>query len=70
MLLTTACSAPRPHEPLRGHLSTESLVRTEHDDKNPGTPETVPSSASQQAQVKEETYSVIVNNVPAHDLLF
>jgi len=70
MLLTTACSAPRPHEPLRGHLSTESLVRTEHDDKNPGTPETVPSSASQQPQAKEETYSVIVNNVPAHDLLF
>jgi len=70
MLLTTACSAPRPHEPLRGHLSTESLDRADHDNISPDTPKAAPSSASQQSQAKEETYSVIVNNVPAHDLLF
>ncbi|MDR1996293.1 secretin N-terminal domain-containing protein [Azonexus sp.] len=68
-LLLAACVAPTPREPLAGHLRTETT----------GPASTVPIPAPVQQtlalpaprpQVKAETYSVVVNNVPVHDLLF
>lgn len=68
-LLLVACVAPTPREPLAGHLRTETA----------GSASTAPIPAPVQQtlalpaprpQVKAETYSVVVNNVPVHDLLF
>ncbi|MFZ2268560.1 MAG: secretin N-terminal domain-containing protein [Azonexus sp.] len=68
-VLLAACAAPSPREPLRGHLSSESAQviapeippASEALPRSPATPPVAP---------KAETYSVIVNNVPVHDLLF
>ena len=71
LLLLSSCSAPTPREPLRGHLSTETATVAQSSDALAAevpAPASVP--ASPLAAPKAEIYSVIVNNVPAHDLLF
>ncbi|MDR2188866.1 MAG: secretin N-terminal domain-containing protein [Azonexus sp.] len=73
--LLAACSAPVPREPLKGHLGGEAS-------EPPGAapaPVSAPIPAPVQQtlalpaprpQARLETYSVVVNNVPVHDLLF
>ncbi|KAB2928181.1 MAG: pilus (MSHA type) biogenesis protein MshL [Dechloromonas sp.] len=75
-LILAACAAPTPREPLKGHLSTGSEA--------PGSaktaaasPASIPAPVQQtlalpkpRIQPKAETYSVVVNNVQVHDLLF
>jgi general secretion pathway protein D len=73
-LILAACAAPTPREPLKGHLSAEAAAA-------PATPNTstatIPDPVRQtlalpkpRPQAKAETYSVVVNNVQVHDLLF
>lgn len=68
-LLLTACAAPVPREPTKGHLNTENV--------RPGTAGAIPAPVDQtlalpkpRPAAKTETYSVVVNNVDVHDLLF
>ncbi|PKO34240.1 MAG: type II and III secretion system protein [Betaproteobacteria bacterium HGW-Betaproteobacteria-7] len=73
-LTLAACAAPTPREPLKGHLSAEASTA-------PATPNistaSIPAPVRQtlalpkpRPQAKAETYSVVVNNVQVHDLLF
>lgn len=69
LLLLTACAAPTPREPLKGHLTSESSV--------PAASGNIPAPVQQTLALpkprttrKAETYSVVVNNVPVRDLLF
>ena len=68
-LLLTACAAPTPREPLKGHLNTESAP--------PVATGNIPAPVQQTLALpkprptrRSETYSVVVNNVPVADLLF
>lgn len=68
-LLLAGCSAPSPREPLKGHINTEIAP--------PAPAGNIPAPVQQtlalpkpRATPKVETYSVVVNNVPVHDLLF
>jgi MSHA type pilus biogenesis protein MshL len=67
-LLLAACASPTLKEPSHGHLRTESVAIT---------PGTIPPPVQQTRSLprpkplaKTETYSVVVNKVPVHDLLF
>ena len=67
-LLMAACAAPTLKEPSRGHLRNESVAAT---------PGAIPPPVQQsialpkpRALPKAETYSVVVNKVKVHDLLF
>ena len=67
--LLGACAAPSPREPLKGHISAETI--------QPATVGEIPAPVQQslalpkpQAKAKAETYSVVVNNVQVRDLLF
>ena len=74
-LILAACAAPTPREPLKGHLNTEVAVPAA---ASPNTSSAaIPAPVRQtlalpkpRPQVKAETYSVVVNNVQVHDLLF
>ena len=74
-LILAACAAPTPREPLKGHLNTEVAVPAA---ASPNTSSAaIPAPIRQtlalpkpRPQVKAETYSVVVNNVQVHDLLF
>jgi general secretion pathway protein D len=68
-LLLTACAAPTPREPLRGHLDASLAA--------PAIAGNIPAPVLQTLSLphipvppKAETYSVIVNNVAVSDLLF
>ncbi len=68
-LMLAACAAPTPREPFKGHLGGETA--------GPTAAAPIPSPVQQtlalpppRPQAKAETYSVVVNNVPVHDLLF
>ncbi|MCL2345962.1 MAG: secretin N-terminal domain-containing protein [Desulfobulbus sp.] len=70
-LLLAACTAPTPREPLAGHLRGETAAASTV------TPAPIPAPVQQtlalpapRPQAKAETFSVVVNNVPVHDLLF
>lgn len=67
-LFLAACASPTIKAPAAGHLSAESVASTA------GTiPQPVRQAVSlprPKAADKTETYSVVVNNVKAHDLLF
>jgi general secretion pathway protein D len=67
-LLLAACASPTIKPPSAGHLRAESV------DATPGViPQTVQQSVAlpkPKAVIKTETYSVVVNNVKVHDLLF
>ncbi len=67
-LLFAACAAPTIKTPSSAHLSSESVATVAG---------AIPSPVQQnialpkpRATGKTETYSVVVNNVPVHDLLF
>ncbi|MGE5470210.1 MAG: secretin N-terminal domain-containing protein [Bacteroidota bacterium] len=69
-LALAACSAPVPRQPLRGHLNAASLPTiTVPGEIPPPVMQTLPRPGTHAAG-KAETYSVVVNNVPVHDLLF
>ncbi|HEX6735624.1 MAG TPA: secretin N-terminal domain-containing protein [Azonexus sp.] len=68
-LLLAACAAPTPREPLKGHLAADTT--------RPAAGAAIPAPVQQtlalpkpRPQAKAETYSVVVNNVQVHDLLF
>jgi len=66
-ILLAACAAPSPREPLRGHLSSETTAAATQVEAPASE---VPMTAAAPKSEKAETYSVIVNNVAVHDLLF
>ena len=68
-LWLTACSAPTPREPLRGHLSSEN-IQSVPTGSIPLPVEKALVPAKPRAAPKVETYSVVVNNVPVRELLF
>jgi general secretion pathway protein D len=75
-LILAACAAPTPREPLKGHLSNEGATAPATATNN-GTAAAIPAPVRQtlalpkpRPQAKAETYSVVVNNVQVHDLLF
>ena len=64
-IVLSACSAPVPQEPLRGHLNADNVPSSHVKSvPDPVLPQTAPPPAAPQ------TYSVIVNNVQVRDLLF
>jgi len=65
-LLLAACAAPSPPQPLRGHLNDESAAIA----RPAPPPEGEQGRPTNSTPSRGDTYSVIVNNVPAHDLLF
>jgi len=68
-LLLAACAAPTPREPLKGHLGGEP-PRALASSAIPA-PVQQPLALPKPRQTpKAETYSVVVNNVQVHDLLF
>ncbi len=68
-LLLSACAAPTPREPPRGHLNAESTESAAAADIPPPVQQTL-ALPKPRAAKKAETYSVVVNNVPVRDLLF
>lgn len=69
LTLLAACSAPSPRAPLRGHLSADTTTQAETR-KEAGTIKPERSQEKARKPAKAETYSVVVNNIPVHDLLF
>lgn len=69
-ILLTACAAPAPHAPLQGHLSSESAQIPQASGKMDAKDANTAVAPGPPIPDKTETYSVIVNNVPVHDLLF
>jgi len=65
-----ACTAPSPHEPLKGHLNTDTQVPVANTGSIPPPVQQTLALPKPQATRKAETYSVVVNNVPVRDLLF
>jgi len=68
ILALTACSAPVPRDAGKGHLTAEA-DRPRTADIPPPVQNTLNLPKPRPA-AKAETYSVVVNNVAAHDLLF
>lgn len=67
-LLVAACTSPTIKDPSSAHIRAESIPPANASIPQPVTQNfTAPAP---RAQPKAETYSVIVNNVKAHDLLF
>lgn len=71
-MLLTSCAAPVPRAPLEGHIRAESLPVKLPDEIPPVVQHALPHLDSTEASRagKTETYSVVVNHVPARDLLF
>lgn len=69
-LMLIACSSPAPHVQPKGHLNAElaAPTRVQAQPYQPAAP--APSAESREDFPSAETYSVIVNNVAVHDLLF
>ena len=68
-LLLAACSAPSPREPLKGHISGETIQPVPLGDIPAPVQQTL-ALPKPRAMPKAETYSVVVNNVQVRDLLF
>jgi MSHA type pilus biogenesis protein MshL len=75
-LMLAACAAPTPREPFKGHLSSDTAA-TQAATPDAKAPAAIPAPVQQtlalpkpRAVPKAETYSVVVNNVQVHDLLF
>ena len=73
-LILAACAAPTPREPLKGHLSSDTAPTTQ---QAPAANASIPAPVQQplalpkpRALPKAETFSVVVNSVQVHDLLF
>lgn len=69
-LSLSACTAPSPREPLKGHLNTETQAPVANTGSIPAPVQQTLALPKPQATRKAETYSVVVNNVPVRDLLF
>lgn len=67
-LLLAACAAPTIKEPSNSHLRAESLQAVPGTIPQPVQPDITPPKP--RAGARTETYSVVVNNVRAPDLLF
>ena len=67
-LLLAACAAPTLKEPSNSHLRAESLQAVPGTIPQPVQPDITPPKP--RAGARTETYSVVVNNVRAPDLLF
>lgn len=69
-LSIAACSATSPREPLKNHITSEiAAARISSADIPPPVQQTM-ALPKPRSGVKAETYSVVVNNVQVHDLLF
>jgi len=68
-LLLAACAAPSQHEPLKAHLGSETTQSAAVGSIPLPVQQTLALPAPH-ATPKAETYSVVVNNVQVHDLLF
>ncbi len=68
-IILSACAAPTPREPLKGHLNTETTLPTASGSIPAPVQQTL-ALPKPRATRKAETYSVVVNNVPVRDLLF
>jgi len=68
-LALAACQAPTPQQPLAGHLSSETSAPQARGDIPAPVQQTLAVPKPRTAP-KTETYSVVVNNVQAKDLLF
>jgi general secretion pathway protein D len=73
-LMLAACAAPTPREPLKGHLNSAAPPATQ---PAPTASAAIPAPVQQplalpkpRALPKAETFSVVVNSVQVHDLLF
>ena len=69
-LSLSACTAPSPREPLKGHLNTDTQAPVANTGSIPAPVQQTLALPKPQATRKAETYSVVVNNVPVRDLLF
>lgn len=69
-LSLSACTAPSPREPLKGHLNTDTQAPVTNTGSIPAPVQQTLALPKPQATRKAETYSVVVNNVPVRDLLF
>lgn len=71
-LAIPACTTHTPRTPLQGHLNTAHMPVAREQSERPQQPPltTPPVSNAEKAATKPETYSVVVNNVAVHDLLF
>lgn len=67
-LLLAACASPTIKEPSSGHLRADSVPTPRGDIPQPVQQTT--ALPRPQAAARTETYSVVVNNVKVHDLLF
>ena len=65
--MLSACQAPAPHELSRGHLAAQPPVEAP---KIPAPLRLVPFVPPPAARAAQETYTVVVNEVPAKELLF
>ncbi|MDZ4317002.1 MAG: secretin N-terminal domain-containing protein [Azonexus sp.] len=68
-LLLAACTAPSPREPMKGHISSET-IQAAPTGNIPAPVEQTLALPKPRATPKAETYSVVVNNVQVRDLLF
>ncbi len=68
-LLLAACQAPTPQQPLAGHISSENTAPQGRGEIPAPVQQTL-ALPKPRAVPKNETYSVVVNNVQVRDLLF
>ncbi len=68
-LLLAACQAPTPQQPLAGHISSENTA-VRGGGEIPAPVQQSLALPKPRAVPKNETYSVVVNNVAVRDLLF
>ena len=69
-LTLVACTAPTPREPLKNHISSETITAQAAAGDIPATVQQSLAPPKARSGAKTETYSVVVNNVPVRDLLF
>lgn len=69
-LLIAACSNAPVAPPLAGHIEAETQAATPSATSIPQPVQNTVTPPKPKAAPKAETYSVVVNNVPVHDLLF
>lgn len=69
-LMLVACTAPTPREPLKSHISSETITAQAAAGDIPATVQQSLAPPKARSGAKTETYSVVVNNVPVRDLLF
>lgn len=69
-LMLVACAVPTPRQPLKNHISSETITAQAATGDIPPTVQQSLAPPRARSAAKTETYSVVVNNVPVRDLLF